>query len=122
MRIGFLKIGEIGYKRGMKVLIHSDDSIQVDQRLQEFVEGVVQSTLEPFAGHITRAEVHLSDENKRKGGSVDKRCTIEVRIQKRQPDAVTHHADTTEQAVSGAADKLLRVVEKIFSQLRDHRP
>ena len=105
----------------MKVLVNSDDSIQVDQSLRDFVDQTVQSALGQFGEHITRVEVHLSDENKQKHGAEHKRCMMEARIQGRQPNVVTHYAETTQIAVTESSNKLHRSLEKIFSQLRDHR-
>ena len=60
---------------------------------------------------ITRVEVHVGDENAHKGGQGTKRCMLEARLQGRQPLAVTHHADSLYQAVTGAADKLNRMID-----------
>jgi hypothetical protein len=47
--------------------------------------------------------VHLGDENGAKSRPDDKRCMMEVRVQRRQPIAVTRHAATLDDAVDGAA-------------------
>ncbi|MEO7817581.1 MAG: HPF/RaiA family ribosome-associated protein, partial [Actinomycetota bacterium] len=75
------------------------------------VSGVVESALNLFSDHITRVEVHLSDENSdMKVSADDMRCVMEARLEDRQPIAVTHQAATLDQAVDGAADKLTRMI------------
>jgi ribosome-associated translation inhibitor RaiA len=81
----------------------------------------VESALNRFSDHITRVEVHLSDENsEKKGGEHDMRCVMEARLEGRQPIAVTHQAATVDEAVDGAADKLTRLIESTLGRLRDH--
>ena len=55
-------------------------------------------------------EVHLSDENKGKGGELDKRCLLEARIAGREPLAVDHKAPTMQLAIDGATEKLVRAL------------
>ena len=67
-----------------------------------------------------RVEVHVGDENNDKFGVDDKRCMIEVRLSGKNPLAVTHHADTIEKAISGAADKMKKVLTTTFEKLKTH--
>jgi hypothetical protein len=48
----------------------------------------------PIPSHITRIEVHLSDENGKKEGHNDIQCILEARIEGRDPIAVRCDADT----------------------------
>jgi ribosome-associated translation inhibitor RaiA len=111
----------------MQIETSTDSSIQGREMLAAHVEGVVENALSRFSDRITRVEVHLSDVNKGKGGSDDKRCMMEVRLEGRQPIAVTDHAPTLEQAIAGAAGKLKRSIETVLGRentlkgLRDHR-
>ncbi len=65
-------------------------------------------------------EVHLSDENGPKEGKNDKRCMIEARLEGLKPIAVTNNANTHEQAVEGAIEKLKTSLDKILGRLRNH--
>jgi ribosomal subunit interface protein len=104
----------------MQIQINSDRNIQADERLAEFVTTALQSKLSRFADHITRVEVHLSDENgSTKHDGNDKRCLLEARLEGVDPVTVTEHAATVGQAVSGAADKLQRKLGSIVGKLRD---
>ena len=87
----------------MKIQINTDNHITGCEELTEEAGAMVESSLGHSAEHITRVEVHLSDQNTTKGGSNGKRCMLEARLKKRQPIAVTDGAETIAQAVGGAA-------------------
>jgi hypothetical protein len=65
-------------------------------------------------------EIHLGDENSHKGDARDKRCMIEVRLEGRPPQAVTHKAPTVSLAVDGAAEKIKAALEHSIGKL-SHR-
>ncbi|MGE0769231.1 MAG: HPF/RaiA family ribosome-associated protein [Hyphomicrobiaceae bacterium] len=102
----------------MHIEISTDNHIHGGD-LAAHVERVVGSALSPFASRITRIELHLTDENAGKGGADDKRCMIEARLEGRKPQAVSHSAETVEQAIKGAADKMKRALETTLGKLRD---
>ena len=103
----------------MQVLVNTDSNIEGRQKLTDNVTSVVEAALERFSDQITRVEVHLGDENSHKGGENDKRCMMEARPEGRPPTAVTHHANSVEDAVDGAAEKLKSALERTFGRLRD---
>ena len=104
----------------MKIQINSDNHIEGREELAEQAEATVGNTLGHLAEHITRVEVHLSDENGAKGGAHDKRCMMEARLEGHQPIAVTDVAETIDQAIHGAAEKLKRSVDHLFGRLSHH--
>ena len=104
----------------MQIQVNTDRNIEGSEALAAYVSGAVESALDHMAGHISRVEVHLSDENGDKKGPEDMRCMMEARIEGRQPVAVTHQAATLHQAVDGAADKLTRMIEATIGRLRGH--
>lgn len=103
----------------MKIQINTDHNIEGDERVADFVTGVLEGDLARYAAEITRIEVHLSDENGPKPGDDDTRCMLEARLKGRKPTAVTHHGGNVQEAVAGAVDKLLSSLE---SQLGRSRP
>lgn len=104
----------------MKIQINTDHNIEGHEALAARVSGAIESALSRFSDHITRVEVHLSDENSdKKGGYDDMRCMIEVRLEGRQPIAVTHQATTIDEAVDGAADKSANLIESILGRQHD---
>ncbi|MEP7120590.1 MAG: HPF/RaiA family ribosome-associated protein [Byssovorax sp.] len=102
----------------MNIQINTDHTIAGSAGLTAHVESVVEASLGHFQQHITRVEVHLTDENGNKSGTDDKRCMMEARLEGQHPTAVTHHAGTVDDAVEGAAEKLKRSVESKLGRLR----
>ena len=105
----------------MQVRLNTDKNIEGGEALAAHVEATVTKALSHYKSHVTRVEVHLSDENGDKGGANDKRCVMEARLEGRQPTAVTCDAATTSQAISGAAEKLRNSLESTLERLREHR-
>ena len=103
----------------MQIQVNTDNNIGGREALADHVKGVVGKALDHVSEHITRVEVHLSDENAHKGGQHDKRCMLEARMAGRQPVAVTDEAATLEQAVDGAAAKLARLITSTLGRLHD---
>ena len=105
----------------MQIQFNTDHNIEGHEGLATHVTGVVQHALARLSAHITRVEVHLSDENSDKSNRQDKRCMLEARLEGRPPVAVTHHADTLHKAVDGAADKLTRKIDDLLHKLHDQK-
>jgi ribosomal subunit interface protein len=104
----------------MQIQINTDHNIEGHQALVTQVSGVVENALNRFSEHITQVDVHLSDENSnKKGGYNDFRCKIEAHIEGRQPIAVTHQANTLDQAVEGATKKLVNLIESTLERIHD---
>ncbi|TVQ73729.1 MAG: hypothetical protein EA373_00855 [Oceanospirillales bacterium] len=101
----------------MIIQVNTDSSIENDSKLTAHVESVVEKALGRFSDKITRVEVHLHDENAHKPGDHDKRCLLEVRLAGLQPQAVTHHADSTDKALNGACDKMKSLLESMLGRL-----
>ena len=91
----------------MLIQINTDNNIQGDVGKINHFSSILESTLGRFNQHITRIEVHLSDENSKKEGTSDKKCMLEVRVKGLQPIAVTHKAESLDFAVNGAAENVL---------------
>jgi len=104
----------------MKIQINTGHNINGSENMIRYTEAVVESTLGHLAEHITRVEIHLSDENSEKGGSNDKRCMMEARLERHQPVAVTHEAETIDQAINRAAEKLKSSLDHTLGRLSDH--
>ena len=103
----------------MQININTDKTIERHQGLDDHVESVVQAAVARFGEHITRVEVHLSDDNSQKSADGGNRCLLEARFTGYQPIAVSEHAATLHQAITGAADKLKRAVDSALGRLHD---
>ncbi|PWF54759.1 HPF/RaiA family ribosome-associated protein [Massilia glaciei] len=101
----------------MQININTDKTIERNQGLDEHVNSVVSAAVQRFGEHITRVEVHLSDENSKKTGG--NRCMLEARVTGYQPIAVSDHSEHLHQAISGAADKLQRAINSALGRLHD---
>jgi len=105
----------------MQIRLNTGKNIEGGEALAAHVEATVTKALNHLSAHVTRVEVHLSDENGDKGGPNDKRCVMEARVEGRQPSAVTCDAATVSHAISGAADKLKSSLESTLKRLHEHR-
>ena len=105
----------------MKIQFNTDVNIHGTEALADRVSASVEQALEHFKHHITRVEIHLSDESRGKSGQHDHRCMLEARLEGQQPVAVTHHAGTLDQAVEGASEKLAHLLESKLGRLHDRR-
>ncbi len=105
----------------MQIQVNTDDNVEGREDLTRRVAADILSALDRFSGHITRVEVHLSDENADKAGKADKRCLMEARPTGRKPLAVSHQGATLEEALSGATNKLQRALESTLGRLNDHK-
>ena len=105
----------------MQIHTHSDHNLQGGEPLASSVRATVEAALGRFSAHITRVEVHLADENAAKSGGNDKRCMMEARLEGHAPVAVIEHASTVGQAIDGAAERLVHVLEHTLGRLHQHR-
>ena len=65
--------------------------------------------------------MHLSDANgTSKSGAPDTRCLLEARLAGRRPTSVSDMALTTEQAVNGAAHKMVSLLDSELGKLGKH--
>jgi ribosomal subunit interface protein len=106
----------------MQIQINTGHNIDGNEALVAYVRNETEHGLSRFSDHITRVEVHLSDEKSdKKVGNGTMRCVIEARIEGRHPIAVTNQAATLDQAVKGAANKLTRLIESTIGRIKDRR-
>lgn len=104
----------------MQIQINTDRNIEGHEEFSHQVKTKIEGVLNRFSAHVTRVEVHISDENSDKSGINDKRCLMEARLEGRQPIAVTHQAESLDLAVQGAVDKLKKVIESTLGRLDNH--
>jgi ribosome-associated translation inhibitor RaiA len=105
----------------MQIQIHSDHNLKGGESLASSVRSTVENAVSRFSAHITKVEVHLADENAGKHGRNDKRCMMEARLEGHAPLAVTHHASTVGQAIDGAAERLVHLLEHTLGRRQGHR-
>ena len=103
----------------MKIQFNTDKTINGDEKNEDYFTSQIAEELDRFESHITRIEVHLSDENGKKEGRNDIQCMLEARLKGRKPIAVSNQGDTVEQAVSGTIDKLKISLETILGRIQN---
>ncbi len=108
----------------MNILINTTNHVTSSENFNEQIRQTITDAMGGHVTHITRIEVHLSDENGGKFGLDDKRCLIEARIEHMKPVAVSHNAANFLLAVEGATEKLHRLIEHAVGRResqRDHK-
>lgn len=104
----------------MKIQFNSDKNVSIGEDQIDYFTPLITEKIGRFSEQISRLEIHLSDENASKDALNDKRCMIEARLEGMQPIAVTEQANTPEQAIFGAIDKLKASLKTITGRLNDH--
>src|SRR4051812_17161923 len=105
----------------MQVEVNTDNHIDGTDELSRLVEAEVEGSLGRFGEQIIRVIVQLNDTNSHKSGNGDKRCLMEARIAGHQPVAASHEADTLDEAIAAAAEKLERSLDHILGKLGDKK-
>jgi|SRR5450759_3838130 len=104
----------------MIIQLNTDKNLAGTEKLSAYLNSFISEELSRFSHQITRVEVHLSDVNGPKDGLNDKRCLIEARLEGMKPIAVSNNANTHEQAIEGAIEKLKTSLETVIGRLRTH--
>lgn len=102
----------------MLIQVNTDSNTQGTAELTESVQHLLNDKLARFSPRITRAEVHLNDENGTgKSGSNDKRCLLELRLAGMDPITATEHSNTYDLALRGAVNKVQTQLDTILGKL-----
>jgi len=95
----------------MQIYVRTDNNIDGSGKLTAYVEGEVAAALSRFSDHITRIDVHLSDESGGRATGGDIRCMIEARPAGQMPVTVTDDAGAVDAALVGAIHRLNHLLE-----------
>lgn len=63
----------------MQVLVNSGKHVTSSMDFKDDIRSRIRDKLQRYEDHLTRIEIHLSDENALKSGPQDKRCKVEAR-------------------------------------------
>jgi hypothetical protein len=119
VRVGLLNEWPLQGGGFMQIQINTDNNITGREDVVRLVHSSIEGAVGRFGDRITRVEAHLSDTNGHKLKGDDKRCFLEARLAGLQPIAVSQKAATIELAVTAAADKLQRAIERKIGRLQD---
>jgi len=105
----------------MQIQINSDNIIKADAGTVQAMESLLRDRLERFAPRLTRLEVHLKDVNGTSAGAPDTVCTLEARPNGLAPLSVDSNGATVDQAVAGAASKMVTALDRTFGKLTNRK-
>lgn len=103
-------------EHAMQIQINTGHNIDLHEASIEKMSHSIENSLSRYGSHITRVEVHLSDENADKNIGPDKRCLIEARFADRQPLVASDQATDVDAATHGAVRKLISLVESTLGR------
>ena len=104
----------------MTILFNTDRNLTVHDDFKNKLSSHLSEKLTRFSEHITRLEVHLSDENGHRTGPHDKKCLLEAKVEGRPAVAVSADAQNYELAVDAAVEKLRSSLASIFGRMQNH--
>jgi len=102
----------------MLIQINTDRNIENSAALIAHFSDLIKEELGRYEEHITRVEVHLSDENGSKDAGDDKKCVMETKVKGGNPIVVTVMDATIHQAVKSSAEKAAGLLEKTLEKRR----
>ncbi len=105
----------------MQFQFNSDSSVMGTENVAERIENAVRHKLARFENRLTRLEVHVRDDNARKGGDDDKACMIEARPRGDKPIGVTEHAGDVDTAARKAANTMAQRLERVLGKQEKHK-
>lgn len=104
----------------MTIQFNSAHNIQANEKLKAPIIALLSEKLNRFSQHITRLDVHLSDENGHKEGINDKRCLLEAHLDGMQPLVAKNDGHTYAHAAEGAIDKLKSSLHSTLGRSGNH--
>lgn len=100
----------------MDFQFNTDSSVMGTENVAERIETQLRGKLQRFEDRLTRLEVHVRDDNAKKGGGDDKSCTIEARPRGGDPVSVTANADDVDKAARDAGAKMVTLLDRHFGK------
>ena len=105
----------------MKIQVNTDRTITGDESLEERASEILSRILNRFSEQITRIELHLNEEKSSEHGDLmEVHCLLEVRMAGQQPVVVNDKAPAIDQAVTGAARKMVGLLESELGRRGGH--
>lgn len=104
----------------MQFQLNTDNHIDGSEMLETRVNTMVEHHLGRFFPKLTSLKVHLSDANATKGGSDDKHCSIEARMENEDPLAATHADEDIAKAINGACSKMKSLLNTRIEKRRSY--
>lgn len=103
----------------MIIQVNTDNHIQGKEELNNYISNLFKEKLQRFDNHLTRVEVHLSDENAGKSGADDKKCNIEARLDGIEPIFASAISDDISKAIHEGLQKIKRGIEHHLDKVKN---
>jgi ribosome-associated translation inhibitor RaiA len=103
----------------MIIQLNTDKNLTIHSEYEAQITSKLNHDLERYTDHISRIEVHMSDENGSKGGINDKKCLLEARFEGKAPIVTSDLGDTYDLALKGATEKLRNALKTVVSKLQE---
>jgi ribosome-associated translation inhibitor RaiA len=103
----------------MIIQLNTDKNLTIHSEYEAQITSKLNHDLERYTDHISRIEVHMSDENGSKGGINDKKCLLEARFEGKPPIVTSDLGDTYDLALKGATEKLRNALKTVVSKLQE---
>mgnify|MGYP003584887904 FL=1 len=103
----------------MIIQLNTDKNLTIHSEYEAQITSKLNQDLERYTDHISRIEVHMSDENGSKGGVNDKKCLLEARFEGKPPIVTSDLGDTYDLALKGATEKLRNALKTVVSKLQE---
>ncbi len=104
----------------MMIQLNAGKILNVGETFGNELKDKISKKLQRLSEHITALEIHITDENGIKKGPNDIKCILEAHLKAMQSIVVTEKANTLEQSVNSAIDKLKDSLDSIIGRSRDH--
>lgn len=104
----------------MQIEFNTDNHIDGNEALEARVNAMMEQHLGRFFPRLTMLKIHLSDSNAAKGGSEDKRCSLEARMERENPIGATHDDADVAKAITGACNKLKTKLDTLVEKRRGY--
>jgi ribosome-associated translation inhibitor RaiA len=104
----------------MIIQLNAAGILNIHELFENELKNRISKKLQRLSGYITSLEVHITDENGIKTGPNDIKCILEAHLKGMKSIVVSQSANTLEESVHGAIDKLKDSVDSIIERARDH--
>jgi ribosomal subunit interface protein len=103
----------------MIIQLNADKNLTIHEAYETQISEKLNKDLERYSDHITRLEVHLSDENGNKSGQNDKKCLLEAKMEGKSPIVTSDLGNTYDLALKGATEKLKHAIGTVVSKMQE---
>ncbi|MBK0382971.1 HPF/RaiA family ribosome-associated protein [Pedobacter sp. SD-b] len=103
----------------MTIQVNTDNHIDGKEDFNTYIKDLFNDKLKRFDAHLTRIEVHLSDENAGRGGSDDKKCNVEARLEGHEPIFASATASEMHIAISEALQKIKSGIDHTLDKVKN---